>query len=120
MPGSFNKACSTYFGGHYRDLYSESSGDESSGKFTTGKAMTFLKRARGQAFLAEREEGVWSFPCEVVRVGDGGMAMKQWIPEGSKRDFLEPELKDTEIYITLEPEILAVVYECVAQFSHYS
>ena len=109
LPGTFNKACSAYFGGHYHDLYSGSSDEEIESRFTTRKAMTFLRRARQQKFLAERKVGEWSFPCEVVGK-EGGMQLKQWIPEGGEEDFVEPEFKDDEIVIFLEPEIMEFVY----------
>jgi hypothetical protein len=72
--------------------------------------MTFLRQQKGQKFLAERKVGEWSFPCEVTKVESTYMVLKQWIPEGGEDDFLEPEFKDTEIQITLEPDILQVVY----------
>lgn len=71
--------------------------------------MTFLRRARGQKFLAERKVGEWSFPCECAGK-EGGMQLKQWIPEGGEEDFVEPEFKDVEICIFLEPEIMEFVY----------
>src|SRR5271155_88573 len=113
LPGTFNKACSAYFGGHYHDLYSGSSDEEIESRFTTRKAMTFLRRARQQKFLAERKVGEWSFPCEVVGK-DGGMQLKQWIPEGGEEDFVEPEFKDEEIVIFLEDEIMEFVYVYVS------
>jgi hypothetical protein len=72
--------------------------------------MTFLRRARTQKFLDERKIGEWSFPCEVVAVTAGEMVLKQWIPVGGEQDFVEPEFKDTEMRIFLEPEILEFVY----------
>ena len=72
--------------------------------------MTFLRRSQGQSFLAARKDGAWSFPCEVTEVLSDGMVVKQYIPEGSEEDFLEPEFKDTLIRIILEPEILEFVY----------
>jgi hypothetical protein len=110
LPGRFNKACSAYFGGHYHGLYSGSSDEESESRFTTRTSMTFLRRAKGQKFLAERKIGEWSFPCEVIKVESTHMVLKQWIPEGGEDDFVEPEFKDTEMQIALEPEILQVVY----------
>jgi hypothetical protein len=110
LPGTFNKACSTYFGGHYQGLYSGSSDEEFESRFTTRKAMTFLRRARGQKFLAERKIEEWSFPCEVVEVSVDEILLKQWVPEGGETDFVEPEFKDTEIRIVLEPEILEFAY----------
>jgi hypothetical protein len=38
------------------------------------------------------------------------MQLKQWIPEGGEEDFVEPEFKDDEIVIFLEPEIMEFVY----------
>ena len=38
------------------------------------------------------------------------MQLKQWIPEGGEEDFVEPEWKDVEICIFLEPEIMEFVY----------
>jgi hypothetical protein len=110
LPGNFNKACSTYFGGYYNGLYSGSSDEEIDSRFTTRKSMTFLRQQKGQKFLAERKVGEWSFPCEVTKVESTYMVLKQWIPEGGEDDFLEPEFKDAEIQITLEPDILQVVY----------
>jgi hypothetical protein len=124
LPGNYNKACSAYFGGHYHGLYSGSSSSEedhddpatpsrhfTDQRFTTRKAMTFLRRSRGQAFLAQRKLGEWSFPCEVTEVIPGtGMVVKQYIPEGGEDDFVEPEFKDCLIPVTLEPEILEFVY----------
>jgi hypothetical protein len=72
--------------------------------------MTFLRRTRNQKFLAERKVGEWSFPCEVVAVTPPKMVLKQWIPVGGEDDYVEPDLKDTEISITLEPEIMEFVY----------
>ena len=72
--------------------------------------MTFLRRRRGQAFLAERKVVEWSFPCEVVQVVPEGMLLKQYIPEGGEEDYVEPEMSDCLIEITLEPEILELVY----------
>ena len=115
LPGTFNKACSAYFGGHYHDLYSGSSDEEIESRFTTRKAMTFLRRARQQKFLAERKVGEWSFPCEVVGK-EGGMQLNQWVPEGGEEDFVEPEFKDEEIVIFLEPEIMEFVYVYVPSF----
>jgi hypothetical protein len=110
LPGRFNTACSTYFGGHYHGLYSGSSDEEINSRFTTRKSMTFLRQAKGQKFLAERKIGEWSFPCEVSKVESTHMVLKQWIPEGGEDDFVEPEFKNTEIQIMLEPEILEFVY----------
>ena len=111
LPGHFNMACSTYFGGHYQGLYSGSSDEEFEHRYTNRKAMTFLRRARNQKFLAERKIGEWSFPCVVVEItADQEMVLNQWIPEGGERDFVEPDLKDTEIKIFLEKEILEFVY----------
>jgi hypothetical protein len=120
MPGNFNKACSAYFGGHYHDLYSGSSDEDyespsverrfTEQRFTTRKAMTFLRRAKGQSFLAERQLDEWSFPCEVIEIVSDGMILKQYIPEGGDEDYLEPEFKDTLLHIILEPEILEFVY----------
>ena len=111
LPGHFNTACSTYFGGHYQGLYSGSSDEEFEHRYTNRKAMTFLRRARNQKFLAERKIGEWSFPCVVVEItADQEMVLKQWIPEGGEQDFVEPDLKDTEIKIFLEKEILEFVY----------
>ena len=111
LPGHFNIACSTYFGGHYQGLYSGSSDEEFEHRYTNRKAMTFLRRARNQKFLAERKIGEWSFPCVVVEItADQEMVLKQWIPEGGEQDFVEPDLKDTEIKIFLEKEILEFVY----------
>jgi hypothetical protein len=73
--------------------------------------MTFLRRARNQKFLAARKTGEWSFPCVVFEItADQEMVLKQWIPEGGEQDFVEPDLKDTEIKIFLEKEILEFVY----------
>lgn len=114
LPGDFNRACSTYFGGHYQGLYSGSSDEEHQLRFTSRKSMTFLRQAKGQAFLAERKIGEWSFPCEVISVDSTSMVIKQWIPEGGEEDFVEPEFKDTLIQITLEPEILELIYVYVS------
>ena len=111
LPGHFNTACSTYFGGHYQGLYSGSSDEECEDRCTNRKAMAFLRRARNQKFLAERKIGEWSFPCVVVAISEEQeMVLKQWIPEGGEQDFVEPTLKDTEIKIVLEKEILTFVY----------
>jgi hypothetical protein len=110
LPGTFNKLCSTYFGGYYKDLYDHSSDEEFEDRFTHRKAMTHLRRARGQAFLADRKIGEWSFPCEVVRVEEGGMVLRQWIPEGGEEDYVEPRFKDTEVKIWLEEEVLKFAY----------
>ncbi len=111
LPGHFNTACSTYFGGYYQGLYSGSSDEEAEHQYTTRKAMTFLRQARNQKFLAERKIGEWSFPCVVVHItSEQEMVLKQWIPEGGEQDFVEPDLKDTEIKIFLEKEILELVY----------
>ena len=111
LPGHFNTACSTYFGGYYQGLFSGSSDEEVKHQFTNRKAMTFLRQARNQKFLAERKIGEWSFPCVVVDItSEQEMVLKQWIPEGGERDFVEPDLKDTEIKIFLEKEILELVY----------
>jgi hypothetical protein len=72
--------------------------------------MTYLRRIRGQAFLAEREDGNWSFPCEVIRVNSESMVVKQWIPEGGEEDYVEPEMKDVEIEIFLDTEVMEYVY----------
>jgi len=72
--------------------------------------MTFLQQIRGQAFLAERQVGNWPFPCEVIRVSSESMVVKQCIPEGGDNDYVEPEHKDTEIEIFLDPEIMDYVY----------
>jgi hypothetical protein len=72
--------------------------------------MTFLRRTRSQAFLADKKVGEWSFPCEVIAVIGQEMVLKQWIPEGVEVDYVEPDLKDTEIRIFLEPDILQYVY----------
>ena len=72
--------------------------------------MTFLRRRRGQAFLAERKVVEWSFPCEVVQVVPEGMLLKQYIPEGGEEDYVESEMADCLMEITLEPEILELVY----------
>ena len=72
--------------------------------------MTLLRRTRGQKFLAERLKGTWSFPCEVISVTPDQMVLKQCILEGIDEDFLEPDLKDIEIRIFLEPEIMEFVY----------
>lgn len=114
LPGNFNKACSAYFGGHYHGLYSGSSDEEFDYRFTTRKAMTFLRRLRTQKFLAGRKVAETSFPAEVVGVipGDdyGVMVIKQWIVEGGEEDYVDLEYTDTEIRITLEKEILEFVY----------
>ena len=114
MPGNFNKGCSAYFGGHYHGLYSGSSDEEFDYRFTTRKAMTFLRRIRTQKFLAGRKVAETSFPAEVVGIipGDdyGIMVVKQWIVEGGEEDYVDLEYKDTEIHITLEKEILEFVY----------
>jgi hypothetical protein len=110
LPGTFNKLCSTYFGGYYKDLYDHSSDEEFEDRFTHRKAMTHLRRARGQSFLADRKIGEWSFPCEVVRVEEGGMVLRQWIPEGGEEDYVEPKFKDTEVKIWLEEEVLKFAY----------
>jgi len=39
-----------------------------------------------------------------------GMLLKQYIPEGGEEDYVEPEMSDCLIEITLEPEILELVY----------
>jgi len=72
--------------------------------------MTFLRRARGQKFLAERVTGTWSFPCQVIAVTADEIVIKQCIIEGVEEDFLEPDFKDVEIRIFLEPEIMEFVY----------
>jgi len=72
--------------------------------------MTFLRRARGQKFLAERVTGTWSFPCQVIAVTADEMVMKQCIIEGVEEDLLEPDLKEIEIRIFLEPKIMELVY----------
>jgi len=110
LPGQFNKACSTYFGGYYHGLYEESSDEELPDRFTNSKAMTFLRQSLGQKALAERKVGEWSFPCEIIGFQDQHMVLKQWIPEGGEEDYLEPEFRDTEIRIFLETEILEFVY----------
>lgn len=110
LPGKFNKACSTYFGGYYNGLYLGSSDEELPDRFTNSKAITFLRRARGQIFLAEKKAGEWSFPCEVIGIQDQHMILKQWIPEGIEEDYVEPEFNDVELRIFLEPEILEFVY----------
>jgi|SRR5579862_446 hypothetical protein len=120
LPGNFNKACSAYFGGHYHNLYSGSSDEDyespspegrfTEQRFTTRKAMTFIRRAKGQSFLAERKLDEWSFPCEVIEIASDGMILKQYIPEGGDDDYLEPTFKDTLLHIILEPEILEYVY----------
>lgn len=114
LPGRFNKACSTYFGGYYHGLYSGSSDEEFEGRYTNRKAMTFLRRSRGQKYLAERKVGEWPFPCEVIRVTSGSMVVRQWIPEGIEEDYAEPEHKDTEIEIFLDPEVMEAVYVYVS------
>lgn len=110
LPGQFNRACSTYFGGHYHGLYSGSSDEEFEYRFTNRKAMTFLRRQKDQKFLAEKKIGEWSMPAVVIDVTEQEMVLRQWIPEGSELDYVEPDLKDTEIRIFLEPEILKFVY----------
>jgi hypothetical protein len=115
LPRNFNKACSTYFGGHYHGLYSGSSDEEFDSRFTTHKAMTFLRRIRTQKFLAGRKVTETSFPAEAVGVisGDsdhGMMVIKQWLVEGGDEDYVDLEFKDTEIHITMEKEILEFVY----------
>ena len=110
LPGNFNKACSTYFGGYYKGLYSGTSDEEFDYRFTNRKAMTFLHRARDQKFLGERKVGEWSFPCEVIALTQQEMVLKQWIPVGSEQDYVEPDFKDTEIRIVLEPEMLEFIY----------
>ena len=72
--------------------------------------MTFLRRSRGQKFLAERKVGGWPFPCEVIRVTSESMVVRQWIPEGVEEDYVEPEHKNTEIEIFLDPEVMETVY----------
>jgi len=109
LPGNYNKACSTYFGGYYHGLYT-SSDDESEAGFTLTKAMAFLRQSRGERFLDEHKTGDWFFPCEVIRLVADGMVVKQWIPDGSEQNFWDPEFKDTEINIMLEPEIMELVY----------
>jgi len=110
LPGRFNKLCSTYFGGYYQGLYDGSDDEEFEDRFTHRKAMAHLRRLRGQAFLADRKVGEWSFPCEVVRVSDEAMYLRQWVPEGGEEDYVEPQFKDTEFKIFLEPEVLKFVY----------
>jgi hypothetical protein len=110
LPGTFNKLCSTYFGGYYKGLYDHSSDEEFEDRFTHRKAMTHLRRARGQSFLADHKVGEWSFPCEVVRVEEGCMVLKQWIPEAGEEDHVEPRFKDTEVKIWLEEEVLKFAY----------
>jgi hypothetical protein len=114
LPGQFNRACSTYFGGHYQGLYSGSSDEEFEYRFTNRKAMTFLRRQKDQKFLAERKIGEWSIPAVVTDVTEHEMVLKQWIPEGGEQEYVEPDLKDTEIRIFLEPEILEFVYVYVS------
>ena len=72
--------------------------------------MTLLRQSRGQKFLAEKKSGEWSFPCVVTEVSSEEMVLKQWIPQGGEQDYVEPDLKHTEIRIFLEPEILKFVY----------
>jgi len=72
--------------------------------------MTYLRRSRGQAFLAEREVENSAFPCEVLQVKSESMVVKQWIPEGGEDDYIDPQFKDIEIEIFLDPEIMEVVY----------
>jgi len=110
LPGRFNKLCSTYFGGHYQGLYDGSDDEEFEDRFTHRKAMMHLRRLRGQAFLADRKVGEWSFPCEVLGVSDEAMHLRQWVPEGGEEDYVEPQFKDTELKIFLEPEVLKFVY----------
>ena len=113
MPGTFNKACSTYFGGYYQGLYTQSSDEEFEERFTIGKAIALLRQARGEKFLSERKIGEWCFPCEVTKVDDRKMILRQWIPEEGDAEFLEPSHADTEIPIVLDPEILDFVYPYV-------
>jgi len=110
LPGRFNKLCSTYFGGHYHGLYDGSDDEEFEDRFTHRKAMMHLRRLRGQAFLADRKVGEWSFPCEVIGVSDEAMHLRQWVPEGGEEDYVEPQFKDMELKIFLEPEVLRFVY----------
>jgi hypothetical protein len=82
--------------------------------------MTFLRQTRGQKFLAGKKIGEWSFPCVVTEVTFEEMVLKQWIPEGGEQDYVEPDLKDTEIRIFLEPEILKFVYVYSSPRASYS
>jgi hypothetical protein len=114
FPGDFNKACSTYFGGHYHGLCSGCSDAGFDYHFTTCKAMTFLRRVHNQKFLAGRKVTETSFPAEVVgiipRDNYGIMVIKRWLVKGGEADQVDLEYKDTEIHITLEKEILEFVY----------
>jgi len=76
--------------------------------------MTFLRRQKDQKFLAERKIGEWSIPAVVIDVTEHEMVLRQWIPEGGEQVYEEPDLKDTEIRIFLEPEILKFVYVYVS------
>jgi hypothetical protein len=41
-----------------------------------------------------------------VAVTSQETVLKQWIPVGVEEDYAEPDLKDTEIPITLESEVM--------------
>lgn len=79
-----------------------------------------LTRARGKLFLADLHVAQWSFPCEVFRVSDEAMYLRQWVPEGGEEDFVEPRFKDVEVEIFLEPEILKFVYVYLPSLSWLS
>ena len=43
-------------------------------------------------------------------MSDEAMYLRQWVPEGGEEDYVEPQFKDTEFKIFLEPEVLKFVY----------
>jgi Argonaute siRNA chaperone (ARC) complex subunit Arb1 len=114
MPGMFNKACSTYFGGYYQGLYSGTSDEEAEDRLTNRKAMTFLRRIREQKFLTERKVAEYSSPCNVIDLTSDSMILKQCIPLGSEDDYVEPSLKDVEIKIRLEEDVMELIYTYVS------
>jgi hypothetical protein len=109
LPGTFNIVCSTVFGGHYHDLY-DTTDDDFPSRFTTRRALAFLKLHRGQDFLSSERTGYWSFPAQVIRVNVGSMLVKQCVLEGCDDGYAEPDLSDVEIKIVLEPEVKEFVY----------